>query len=242
MIARTFFAGAAAVAVLAMVTTDTAIAQDGGIVLVTGARQDRSATNAFLGSQAPAIGLTRRADYFVTPVYVGSDTRDGTARMDELYAMLEAAITEAASQGVTLVAGQYTLAPVTVENMRQLVIASGNRPDTSQVLVYARTDLTGPSPKRRDAAAQIRTYVASIPATGRSFIETGATALAINNPEQYRGAVVQRIADEAKSYAAMFGSNYGITISGLDALLYWQQSSETDVFIYIEHDFTIAPR
>ena len=40
----------------------------------------------------------------------------------------------------------------------------------------------------------------------------------------------------------MFGSGYGVEIRGLESDLYWQQASETEVFLYIEHSFTIAPR
>lgn len=38
----------------------------------------------------------------------------------------------------------------------------------------------------------------------------------------------------------MFGSGYGVDIDGLDGDLYWQQSSETEIFLYIEHSFSIS--
>ena len=218
------------------------LAQD--TVVVTGSRQDRSATNAYFtgsGSTA-AIGVTRRADYFVTPLFVSSDTRDPDARLEELYTMLGATLDRAGGDGISLVAGRYTLRPVTRENMRALPIMGGNRPDTNRVQIYARIPLRGEDPSVRATAARIADFVKEIPATGRSFIDVGTTGLAIDNPEQYRSEVVRHVAEESTRYAAMFGNGYGVEITGLSGDLYWQQASETEVFLYINHSFVIKPR
>ena len=213
-------------------------------IVVTGARQDRSATNAYFSpnSGPAAIGVTRRADYFVTPLFVSSDSRDPDMRIEELFAMLGEVIDRAEAQGIAIVAGRYTLSPVTRETMRQLPISGGNRPDTSRVQIYARIPLAGAEPSVMKTAERIAAFVKAVPANGRSFIDVGATGLAIDNPEQYRGDVVRHIAEESTRYAAMFGNGYGVEISGLSGDLYWQQASETEVFLYIEHNFTIRPR
>ncbi len=228
----------------AIVTPLPLFAQD--TVIVTGARQDRSALNAYIqprgGNGPSAIGVTRQADYFVTPLFVSSDSRNPDSRVEELFAMLSATLDRAESEGIDLVAGRYTLEPVTRENMRELPVTGGNRPDTSRVQIYARIPLRGEDPSVTGTAQRIARFVSQIPATGRSFIDIGSTALAIDNPEQYRKAVVRRIADESTDYAGMFGNGYGVSITGLDGELYWQQASETEVFLYIEHSFTIQPR
>lgn len=231
-----------AAAIAVATTAVPALAQD--TVVVTGSRMDRSATNAYFttGGSTAAIGLTRRADYFVTPLYVSSDTRDPDLRNEELFAMLGETITRAEAAGITLVAGRYTLMPVTHENMRSQPVIGGNRPDTSRVQIYARIPLRGDDPSVAATSEQIAAFVSAVPVTGRSFIDVGTTGLAIDNPEQYRDAVVRHIATEANRYASMFGNNYGIRIDGLDGDLYWQQSSETEIFLYINHDFTILPR
>jgi hypothetical protein len=98
-----------------------------------------------------------------------------------------------------------------------------------------------PRPVHETRALRVAS-VKAVPANGRSFIDVGTTGLAIDNPEQYRGDVVRHIAEESTRYAAMFGNSYGVEISGLSGDLYWQQASETEVFLYIEHNFTIRPR
>lgn len=241
MIRQTLLAAGAFAATLTVMPIAPAFAQD--TVVVTGARQDRSSANAYFTSSGPsAIGVTRRADYFVTPVYVSSDSRDPDLRVEEMFTMLAETLSRAEAAGITLVAGRYTLQPVTRANMRQLPIIGGNRPDTSRVLIYARMPLEGSSPSVRATGERIAGFVEAIPATGRSFIDIGTTGLAIDNPEQYRNAVVRHIAEESTSYASMFGSDYGVRIDGLDGDLYWQQASETEVFLYIEHSFVIEPK
>jgi hypothetical protein len=230
-----------AAAVLALLPSTRALAQDEAAIIVTGQRSDRS-DSEYYNEEQSAIGLTRRADYFVKPLYVGSDSRDAALRRGELLAMLRATVERAGSAGITLVAGDYALMPVTLANMEELPIRSGNRPDTSLVQIYARIPVGGEVARVSTADERIAAFVKDVPATGRSYIETGSTALAISNPDQYRLAVVQTIADEAKRYAGQFGSDYGVEIRGLDSELYWQQASETEVFLYITHSFIIRPK
>jgi len=233
---------AAAAVVVALLAPVAATAQDDmSNVIVTASRSDRS-DYEYYDEEQSAIGLTRKADYFVKPIYVSSDSRDAEQRQLELMAMLRATIERAEPAGITLVAGDYTLTPVTLENMDDLSIGSGNRPDTSRVSIYARMPVTGSVDRVRDADARINAFVKGVPATGRSFIEMGSTVLGLNNPDQYRLAVVKAVADEARGYATQFGSDYGIEIRGLDSELYWQQAGEADVFLYIKHSFVIRPK
>lgn len=222
-----------------------ALAQDGaGAIIVTGSRVDRSDYDRFYDDDQSAIGLTRKADYFVTPIYVNSDSREANLRRDEVHAMLRAAFAGAKQEGLTLVAGNYSLKPVTAADIEDLPLGRGLRPDTTRVTVYAQVPVDARSSGATvdDIERRIAAFAKSVPVTGRSYIETGSTSLAINNPDQYRGAVVKAIADESKRYAAMFGSDYGVEIRGLDSELYFNQASETEVFLYIEHSFIISPK
>lgn len=235
---RIILAGSVALALLAPVCV---AAQDASNVIVTGSRSDRSGS-AYYDDEQSAIGLTRQADYFVKPLYVSSDSRDPDQRREELLAMLRATIERAGPAGITLVAGEYTLVPVTIAGIDELSVGSGNRPDTSRVRIYARIPVTDSLDRVKKADERIAALIKSVPVTGRSFIETGSTALGLSNPDQYRLAVVKAVADEARRYASQFGPDYGIEIRGLDSELFWQQASETDVFLYIEHNFVIRPK
>ena len=108
--------------------------------------------------------------------------------------------------------------------------------------IYARLPVGGAMDSTDRADEKITPFIKGITATGRSYIDTGATSLAINEPDQYRLDVVKAIASEARSYSAQFGSDYGVEIRGLDTDLFWKQAGETEVFLYIKHNFVIRPR
>ncbi len=177
------------------------------------------------------------------PIYVNSDSREATLRREEVDAVLKAMIERAEARGITLVAGEYTLAPLTLESMGDLLTyGRGGRPDTTRVRLYARLPVGGAFKGSEEVDEKVDAFTKAVPVTGRGYISSGDTELAIDDPDQYRGAVVRAIASEAKSYAAMFGNDYGIEIRGLDSELYFKQASQTEVFLYIEHSFVIAPK
>ena len=231
----------AAIAIAMLFPTQPVWAQD--TVVVTGTRIDRSDYDEYYDDDQSAIGLTRTADYFVKPIYVNSDSRDSKVRFQEVTAMLRATITHAQSQGISLVAGEYKLAPLTLENMEDITsYGRGNRPDTTRVQIYARLPVGGKFKGVDQVDELIYAFQKEVAATGRSYLEFGSTDLAIDDPDQYRGAVVKAIADESKRYAAMFGSDYGIEVRGLDSELFFKKSSQTELFLYIEHSFVISPK
>ncbi len=231
-----------AIAALTAALTPIAASAQENTVVVTGSRSDRSANFQYYEANQPAIGFTRKADFFVKPIYVNSDSRGSQLRRDELFAMLRATIEKAGSEGISLVAGDYSLQPLTIQNMEDLPVRSGGRPDTSRVTLYARIPVEGKDARASRANERIEAFTKSIPVTGRSFIQTGKVELAINNPDQYRINVVREIAEESRRYASMFGSDYGIQITGLDSELFWKQASETEVFLYIRHNFVVRPK
>ena len=214
----------------------------GAQVRVTYEAQNRADTNAYFANNEPAIGLTRKADFFVKPLYISSDSRDEEVRKSEVTTMLQATMAAAKAQGIQLVAGDYTLEPLTAETLDNLTYGRGSRPDTTRVTIYARLPVDGSIDSTRSADERIDPFVKAIPATGRSYIETGKTDLAIMKPDQYRLDVVKAIAAEARSYSAQFGSDYGVEIRGLDTDLFWKQAGETEVFLYIKHSFVISPK
>ncbi len=219
----------------------TSAAQD-DLIVVTGSRVEHDNYDEYYDDEQSAIGLTRQADFFVKPIYVNSDSRDADVRRQEVTAMLRATIERAERDGISLVAGDYKLKPLTLASLDDLSFGRGRRPDTTRVQIYARLAVGGRFGSVDEVDEVVRPFVKDVPVTGRSYIETGSTNLAIDNPQQYRGAVVKAIADEAKRYAGMFGGDYGIEIRGLDSELYFNQASETEVFLYIEHNFVIRPK
>lgn len=231
----------AIVMTITLLSIEQVIAQDEANIIVTAERSDRS-DYEYYDKEQSAIGLTRKADFFVKSLFITSDSRDREVRKQEVWTMLSALIEQAKSNNITIVAGDYQLKRVTLENMKELRISDGRRPDTSRIFIYARIAVGDGKIGSKEIDSKIDNFVKNIPVTGRSLIETGSIGLVIDNPDQYRAAVVKKIADESKKYASYFGNDYGVEIRGLDSELYFQQASPNEVFLYIEHNFLIKPK
>jgi hypothetical protein len=186
-------------AMAAVVAPAPLAAQDEESIVVTGSRVERDSYDQYYDDEQSAIGLTRKADNFVKPIFINSDSRDPDVRRAEVTAMLEETMRLAARQGIVLVAGNYKLVALTPETLEDLAYGTGNRPDTTRVKIYARLPVGGSFTGVEDVDKAIAAFVKTVPVSGRSYIETGGTDLAINNPQGYRAAVVKAIADEVRA-------------------------------------------
>lgn len=218
-----------------------ALAQDAnapglGEVVVTGSR-----TSARYAQQdRPVVGLRRQADSAVLQLSIASDSRDEAVRKREIHTILLAALDRAAAAGVELVTGSFELVPVTKANYQELPLVSAGRVDTSQVYLMAKVKLAGST-----VAAQQRldAFIKSVPRDGRGTVDkAGTLTLTIVNPDQYRDAIVTLVAENARHYAAMFGPDYAVQVTGVDGQVLWSQVSGTDVFLYVPYHYTIVPK
>lgn len=207
-----------------------------GEVVVTGNR-----LNARYAQQdRPVVGLRRQADAVVLQISIASDSRDEATRKREIHAILLAALDRAEAAGVDLVTGGFEITPVTRATYQDLPLASAGRVDTSQATLMVKVKLAGSI-----AAAEQRldAFIKSVPRTGRGTIDkAGGLSLTIVNPDQYRDAIVQLVADNARHHAAMFGPDYAVQVSGVDGQVSWSQVSGTDVFLYVPYRYTIVPK
>lgn len=188
----------------------------------------------------PVVGLTRKADDLVMTISFTSDTRDALTRTGEVYGMLLDALTKASAAGLRLSTGSPVLAPLTRENYRSIAMGWAGREDTSKADVFVSVPLTttaGEAEKRIDA------FVKSLTRLGRGTIyKSGARMVGVRNPEQYRARIVQLIADDVRANAATFGPDYGGVIDGIDKPVQWQQSGDSEVFLYLPYTYRIVAR
>ena len=207
-----------------------------GEVVVTGNR-----LNARYAQQdRPVVGLRRQADAAVLQIAVASDSRDPETRKREIHAILLAALDRAAAAGVDLVTGGFEITPVTKASYQDLPLVSAGRVDTSQATLMVKVKLAG---SITAAEQRLDAFIKSVPRTGRGTIDkAGGLSLTIVNPDQYRDAIVQLVADNARHYAAMFGPDYAVQASGIDGQVSWSQVSGTDVFLYVPYRYTIVPK
>jgi hypothetical protein len=188
----------------------------------------------------PVVGLRRQADSAVMSISISSESRDLGDRKREIHTMVLTALDRAAAAGIELVTGSFELTPVTKANYQELPFNSAGRVDTSQVNLMLKVKLAGSTVA---AEQRIDAFVKAVPRIGRGAIDkSGGLTLTIINPDQYREAIVKLIADNARHYAGIFGTEYGVQINGIDGQISWSQISGTDVFLYMPYRYTIVPK
>jgi hypothetical protein len=230
------FAAACLAATVPSAFAQDAKAPDLGEVVVTSNR-----LNARYAQQdRPVVGLRRQADSAVIQIAISSESRDEATRKREIHTMLLSALDRASAAGVELVVGNFELTPVTKANYQELPLVWAGRADTSKADLMVKAKLAGST----DAAQKrIDAFVKAIPRADRGAIDkTGSLTLTIINPDQYRDTIVKLIAENAQNYAAMFGADYAVQVSGIDGQVFWSQVSGTDVFLYIPYRYTIVPK
>ena len=188
----------------------------------------------------PVVGLRRAADAAAMPMAISSDTREEATRKREIHTALLAAIERAAAGGLELVSGTAQLSPVTKANYQELPFQWAGRVDTSKVELMVKVRLAGSA-----AAAEKRLvdFIKAVPGSGRAVVEkNGAMTLTIVDPDQYRDAIVQLVAQDARHNAGIFGPDFTFNITGVDGPVSWSQVSSTDVFLYLPYRYTIVPK
>jgi hypothetical protein len=228
--AATLLAGAAQLAAQANNVGDL------GEVVVTAQR----VSQPYYQQERPVVGLRRQADSAVQAIQISSDSRDENERKREIQAVLAAALDRASAAGVELVTGNFELVPVTKANAKDLAYFGAGRPDTSRVVLMVKAKLAGSTVA---AQQRIDAYVKGVPKSGRGLLEASSgLSLTIINPDQYRDAIVKAVAEHATRYAALFGPEYRVSVTGLDGQVAWSQVSGSDVFLYVPYRYSIVAR
>jgi hypothetical protein len=223
-------------------------------IMVTGARSRLAVAPAYADAPprpvstgsygVPVITLTRVADNLVQSVRIDSDTREAVARSAEIYDMLAKAIALAEKRGgiVLSVNEAGRLMPLTRANAQQLRLGSGLRADTSQVFFVIKTAL-GAGGDVKAAQARIASFIKDVPTVGRAVMESnGEPDLSVVNPEQYRPAIIEKIAADANMVVAKMGEGYAVELMGLDRSVQVSRASTTEVSLYLPYSYRVVPK
>lgn len=227
-------------ALVGMLLPINAFAQDTGGQEVIVTAQRRQASDYSEGM--PVVGLRRTADFAVQEVTITGDTRDENLRQDEIYQMLANAITAAPRAGVQIASGDETLQIVTMQNYHNLSLRKDSRPDSQQLSFLVKAPL-GAATDARTAQAKIASFVKAVKPVGRAQMETSDDlTFSVVAPDQYRGAIADIIAADAKIMAAKLGEGYGVEIEGLNRPVEWARSGLSEVLLYIPYKLVIVPK
>ncbi len=201
----------------------------------------RSSANDFNSAQ-PAVGLRRTADFAVQEITITGDSRDPDKRASEIYTTLANAIGQAPKSGVQLAYGDVTIQPVTLRNYRDLSLARDSRPDSQKLTLLVKAALQG-GRDAQAAQAAITAFIKAVKLDGRALIESSEDlTFSVVDPAQYRPAIADVIAADAKAMAAKLGPDYGVEIEGLNRPVEWSRSGLSEVLLFIPYKLVIVPK
>lgn len=190
----------------------------------------------------PIIGLRRTADFLVYEATIMGDTRDPKQRASEIRQMLKKTVEMAKQYGVSLAYGDYNITPLTTNNLDDISLKNGDRPD-SQLISFLVTYPISPATSIEEAERKVETFVEAVPEVGRAQLDIDSDyTMSIVNPDQYRKDIATEVMKDAKSLAQQMGADYGVTIEGLNMPVLWQRSGPTSVMLYIPYKLVIVPK
>jgi hypothetical protein len=156
--------------------------------------------------------------------------------------MVRAAIAAAPRAGVELAYGERTLQALTLVNYRELSLRGDGRPDSQRTSFLVKVPLTG-TMDAQAAQSAITAFVKSVKPVGRALMtESDDLTLSVVAPDQYRGAVADAIAADARAMAARVGSDYGVEIEGLSRPVEWARAGLSDVLLYMPYKLVVVPK
>lgn len=207
-----------------------------GEVLVSGNRD----AIPYAQSNRPVVGLRRRADAAVMQLSIVSDSREEAVRRQEIHTVLLSALDRANAAGFELVSGSVQLNRVTKANYKDLPFQYAGRVDTGRVDVLVKAKLEGSA---YDTRTRLQSFIGSIKGSGRATVSSGGTiALTVVNPDQYRDAIIQLVAGDARRVSGLFGPDFTFNVTGIDSQVSWSQVSSTEVFLFIPYRYVIIPK
>lgn len=222
-----------------------------GEVVVTGSRSrqvymdprtNRAIEAAEDASGLPSVGLRRRADFALLPVVVAGDTREREQRREEILTMVRSALASAGRSGIELAIGDFFVVPLTTGNYRTLAFLGDGRPDSERVAFFLKTRLGASADEANQAITRLEQFIASVPKAGRAEMRAGGPlTLSIVAPDQYRGRLLDLVAEDARAIAARFGPDQKVEAHGLDRPVEWRRAGSTEVFLYIPHRMIFRP-
>lgn len=242
-----------AAAMVALAAAWPAQAQDinEGEVVVTGTRirqtyidprTNRPIQSVDDSGELPSIGLRRRADFALLPVVIAGDTRELEQRREEILTMVRSALALAGRSGIELATGDFFVVPINSGNYRTLAFLGDGRPDSERVSFFIKTRLGASADEANQAITRLEEFIARVPAAGRAEMRAGGPlTLSIVAPDQYRGRLLDLVAQDALAIAARFGPQQQVEAHGLDRPVEWRRAGATEVFLYIPHRMTFRP-
>ena len=201
-------------------------------IVVTGSRRAR-----YEGWAAPQVFIMRRADFAIAELEISSDTRDGSARGEELAQALRRLDASARRAGMTLALVDDDIGlvrPFSLEAAERL-IRPGRRADTSRLSVRLRTPVSAED-TLENLGAPPEAQQRSAPQARGAEMELGGTDLSMVNLQQHRPHMLARIVQEARELSQLLGGAQSVEIGGLASQVAFQRTGDLELVLFLPYE------
>ncbi len=189
----------------------------------------------------PAVTLKKEADFLVQNIRLVNDSRSPERRKSEIFESIEKLIKRSQKMtGIALSYGDGFLTPVNLNDDSLQIINDKKRIDTSYVDIFVKVALNeNASPKAQ--ISSMRKFITSASLMGRTeILPLGDIGLSIIGPEQYRYAILKKIAAENKGMVEALGERCKFSLSGLQNRVEWERSGLAELTLYIGYESEIT--
>ncbi len=192
----------------------------------------------------PGRTLRKQADNLLLRVSIYNDSRDAELREREIHATLLGALRKAsrdASIELSTVTDSGFVIRMTEANHR-IELGIGARPDTSRAEFRVRRRVPTSIDDGEAAVLELRRFVADLKMTGRTEVRAdGDVEVSIVNPEQYRAAVLQLMADDISAVTGALGEEYRVIVTGADRPVQWVRAGSLGVALFVPYSYVVVP-
>mgnify|MGYP000317227629 CR=1 FL=1 len=204
-------------------------------VIVTGVRAS--------GTELPGVVYKRKADFLLLEIRVMNDSRSEEIRKSEIVKTLKSAISVVKKEKdiqLSIVKDGFVLPLASVD--LSFDIGSGQRPDTSEVTIRVKTEISDASENPEILLRKLNKFADSVPVEGRTeLVAYGEAEVSVVNPNQYRSNIIALVADDVKKTTSAMGPEYRVLMSGLDAPVKWVRAGPVHLAMYIPYSYQIIP-
>lgn len=191
----------------------------------------------------PGTLYRRGADFLLLEVTVVNDARNPEVRDSEIRKTLSNAIAVAKKDSDIQLSVERDGFIVPIASLDgSFTISPGNRPDTSQITIRAKTIINESLLTPEKLLAKLQQFTKSIPLVGRTeLIADDEPDVSIVNPHQYRKEIISMIAEDVKATTSALGDDYRVVMTGIDQPVEWVRVGPTQLAMYIPYSYQIVP-
>ena len=211
----------------------TAAAQDE--IIVTATRSETSLPGTFLEVQG---------DYLLVDITVYNDSREIETRGEEITETLEN-LAEAARRNrdieLSLAIEDEIVRPFTLKAAIDAV-ESGRQPQTSQVTILAKTPIPDQVANSYSLVTKLQSFAEDVETVGRTSVFTDdEPEVSIEDPDQYRPQLIEKVTSEIKSVTSALGGDYRVVLQDIDEEMKYLRGGDLSLIFFIPYDYEIIP-